>query len=126
MASRTRQRCDCWAEHRLDAVHAVGAEHSAAGADVASLATCESDTLEPLPRKDLVRRGVRDYQSLLMHVAAVRLLQQNPRLVAATPYPSNDFQAPYSSQERCPARGLAQLVAALIGRYCACATPAFV
>jgi len=49
-------------------------------ADVALLATGESDTVEPSPPKDLDRHGAQDYQSLLMHVEAVRLLKQNPRL----------------------------------------------
>jgi len=50
-------------------------------ADVALLATGESDNVEPRPPKKLARHGAQDYQSLLMHVAAVRLLNQNPRLV---------------------------------------------
>ena len=50
-------------------------------ADVALLATGESDTVEPSPPKHLDRHGAQDYQSLLMHVEAVRLLKQNPHLV---------------------------------------------
>ena len=50
-------------------------------ADVALLATGEFDTIEPPPPKHLDRHGAQDYQSLLMHVEAVRLLKQNPRLV---------------------------------------------
>lgn len=50
-------------------------------ADVALLATGESDTVEPSAPKHLDRHGAQDYQSLLMHVEAVRLLKQNPRLV---------------------------------------------
>lgn len=50
-------------------------------ADVALLATGESDTITPPPPKQLDRHGAQDYQSLLMHVEAVRLLKQNPRLV---------------------------------------------
>ena len=51
-------------------------------ADVALLATGESDTIEPPPPEHLDRHGAQDYQSLLMHVEAVRLLKQNPRLAA--------------------------------------------
>ena len=49
-------------------------------ADVALLATGEADTVEPQPPENLGHHGAQDYQSLLMHVAAVRLLKQNPRL----------------------------------------------
>lgn len=49
-------------------------------ADVALLATGESDTLEPAPPQDLKHHGAQDYQSLLMHIAAVRLIKQQPRL----------------------------------------------
>lgn len=50
-------------------------------ADVALLATGEADTVEPAPPKNLAQHAAQDYQSLLMHVAAVRMLKQNPRLV---------------------------------------------
>lgn len=50
-------------------------------ADVALLATGESDTIEPSAPQHLDRHGAQDYQSLLMHVEAVRLLKQDPRLV---------------------------------------------
>lgn len=50
-------------------------------ADVSLLATGEADTVEPPPPENLNHHGAQDYQSLLMHVAAVRLLKQNPRLV---------------------------------------------
>ena len=50
-------------------------------ADVALLATAESDTVEPSPPKHLDRHGAQDYQCLLMHVEAVRLIKQNPHLV---------------------------------------------
>jgi hypothetical protein len=50
-------------------------------ADVALLAAGEADTVEPPPPKNLEHHGAQDYQSLLMHVAAVRMLKQNPRLV---------------------------------------------
>jgi hypothetical protein len=50
-------------------------------ADVALLATGEADTVEPPPPMNLAHHGAQDYQSLLMHVAAVRMLKQNPRLV---------------------------------------------
>lgn len=51
-------------------------------ADVALLATGESDILAPPPPQDLDRHGAQDYQSLLMHVEAVRLLKRRPGLVA--------------------------------------------
>ncbi len=50
-------------------------------ADLALLATGEADTVEPAPPSNLEQHGAQDYQSLLMHVAAVRMLKQNPRLV---------------------------------------------
>ena len=50
-------------------------------ADVALLATGKSDTIEPSPPKHLDRHGAQDYQNLLMHVEAVRLVKQNPHLV---------------------------------------------
>ena len=50
-------------------------------ADVALLATGESDTLAPPLPRHFDRHAAQDYQSLLMHVEAVRLLKQNPRLV---------------------------------------------
>jgi hypothetical protein len=49
-------------------------------ADVALLATGEADTVEPAPPSNLAHHKAQDYQSLLMHVAAVRMLKQNPRL----------------------------------------------
>ena len=49
-------------------------------ADLALLATGEADTVEPTPPSNLAHHGAQDYQSLLMHVAAVRMLKQNPRL----------------------------------------------
>ena len=50
--------------------------------DMALLATGEADTVEPPPPKDLSRHAAQDYQSLLMHVAAVRLIKQDTRLIA--------------------------------------------
>ena len=49
-------------------------------ADIALLATGEADTVEPAPPSNLAHHGAQDYQSLLMHVAAVRMLKQSPRL----------------------------------------------
>lgn len=49
--------------------------------DVALLATGEADTVEPPPPIDMEHHGAQDYQSLLMHVYAVRMLKQSPRLV---------------------------------------------
>ncbi len=51
-------------------------------ADMALLATGESATTEPPPPTELALHGAQDYQSLLMHVAAVRLLNQKPQLAA--------------------------------------------
>jgi hypothetical protein len=46
-----------------------------------SRAKIRTDAL-PRPPKNLDRHGAQDYQSLLMHVEALRLLKQNPALVA--------------------------------------------
>lgn len=50
--------------------------------DVVLLATGEADLVLPPPPAELDRHGAQDYQSLLMHVEAVRLLKQKPALVA--------------------------------------------
>ena len=48
--------------------------------DVALLGTGESDTAVPPPPKSMALHAAQDYQSLLMHVEAVRLVKRDPRL----------------------------------------------
>lgn len=50
-------------------------------ADLALLATGEASAIDPAPPQYLERHGAQDYQSLLMHVAAVQLLKLDPSLI---------------------------------------------
>ncbi|MEY4563365.1 MAG: hypothetical protein RLZZ618_2642 [Pseudomonadota bacterium] len=50
-------------------------------ADMTLLATGESDTMEPVAPAEFSHHAAQDYQSLLMHVAAVRMLKLDARLV---------------------------------------------